>query len=124
MIQLSTTMQINAITSGATGFGLIAGAAPIAGLFGVTATLPFIITGIFLVLFSIYVFAVSKGKPINAAGVRLVIIMDVLWVIASVIAILTLFSVISGIGSLAIGAVAGWVGGMAYLQSAGLKAVA
>lgn len=121
MIQLSTTMQINAITSGATGIGLIAAATPIADLFGVTATSPFIATGIFLVLFSIYVFAVSKGKPINTAGVRLVIIMDILWVIASVIAVIALFSVISGIGSLAIGAVAGWVAGMAYLQNAGVK---
>ncbi len=124
MIQLTTTMQINAITSGATGLGLIAAAAPIAGLFGVTQTMPFIATGIFLVLFSIYVFAVSKGKPVNPAGVRFVIIMDVLWVLASVIAIIALFPLISGIGSIAIGAVAVWVAGMAYLQSAGLKVIA
>lgn len=124
MIQLTTTMQINAITSGATGLGLVAAASPIAALFGVTETIPFIVTGIFLVVFAIYVFAVSKGKPINPGGVRFVIIMDVLWVIASVIAIFALFPLISGIGSLAIGAVAAWVGGMAYLQSAGLKVIA
>ncbi|MRG48924.1 hypothetical protein GFS24_27685 [Chitinophaga sp. SYP-B3965] len=124
MIQLSTTMQINAITSGTTGIGLITVAGPIAGLFGVTETWPFIAAGIFLVLFSIYVFAVSKGKPVNPGGVRLVILMDVLWVVASIIAILALFSVISGIGSLAIGAVAVWVAGMALLQYAGLKVIA
>lgn len=124
MIQLTTTMQINAITSGATGLGLIAAATPIAGLFGVTQTMPFIATGIFLVLFSIYVYAVSKGKPVNPAGVRMVIIMDVLWVLTSIIAIIALFPLISGIGSIAIGAVAAWVGGMAYLQSAGLKMIA
>jgi hypothetical protein len=117
-------MQINAVTSGATGLGLIAAATPIAGLFGVTPTMPFIASGIFLVLFAIYVFAVSKGKPINTGGVRLVIWMDVLWVIASVMAIIVLFPQISGIGSFAIGAVAVWVAGMAFLQSEGLKVLA
>lgn len=124
MIQLTTTMQINALTSGATGVGLIAAANPIAALFGVTETVPFIATGAFLVVFAIYVFAVSKGKPINPGAVRFVIIMDILWVVASVIAIFALFSLISGVGSFAIGAVAAWVAGMAYLQSAGLKVMA
>jgi hypothetical protein len=124
MIQLTTTMQINAITSGATGLGLIAAASPIAGLFGVTQTVPFIAAGIFLVLFAVYVFAVSKGKPINTGGVRFVIIMDILWVVASMIALIALFPLISGIGSFAIGAVAAWVAGMVYLQSAGLKVIA
>jgi len=124
MIQLTTTMQINAISSGATGLGLMAAASPIAGLFGVTQTVPFIATGIFLVIFAIYVFTVSKGKPINPGAVRFVIIMDVLWVLTSVIAIIALFPLISGIGSLVIGAVAVWVAGMAYLQSAGLKVIA
>lgn len=124
MIQLSTTMQINAISSGATGIGLIVAAKPIAGLFGVTETWPFVAIGLFLVVFSIFVFAVSKGRPVNTANVRLVIILDVLWVIASVMAIIILYPMISGIGSLAIGAVAGWVAGMAYLQRAGLKVLA
>lgn len=116
-------MQINAISSGATGVGLIAFARPVAGIFGVTPAAPFILTGIFLVLFATLVFIVSKGKPVNPGAVKLVILLDALWVAASALAIVLLFPLISGPGSLLIGAVALWVAAMAYLQKKGLQAI-
>ncbi len=92
MIPLSTTMQINAISSGATGVGLIIFAKPIASLFGVMQTAQFIGTGIFLVLFAVLVFTVSKKQPVNTRYVRLIVLLDVLWVVASLIAIIFFLS--------------------------------
>ncbi|RPD40584.1 hypothetical protein [Chitinophaga barathri] len=123
MIPLTTTMQINAISSGATGAGLIALAKPIAGIFGVTQTVPFIFVGAFLVLFATLVFAVSKGKPVNPGAVKFVILLDTLWVAGSALAIVMLFPVISGLGSLLIAGVALWVAAMAWLQKKGLAMI-
>ncbi len=124
MIPLTTTMQINAITSGATGVLLVALAKPVAGIFGVIQTAPFIFTGAFLVLFALLVFMISRGKPVNPGAVKFVILLDTLWVAASALALVLLFPVISGLGSLLIAGVALWVGAMAYLQRKGLQAVA
>ena len=52
MIPLKTALTINAASSGATGLGLIILASPVAGLFGVSETTPFIGVGIFLILFA------------------------------------------------------------------------
>lgn len=124
MIPLTTTMQINAISSGATGVLLIALAKPVAGIFGVTQTAPFIFTGAFLVLFAALVFMISKGKPVNPGAVKFVILLDTLWVAASAVALIFLFPVISGPGSLLTAGVALWVAAMAYLQKKGLQAIA
>ena len=121
MIPLTTTMQINAISSGVTGAGLIMYAKPITSLFGVTQTAPFISIGIFLVLFAALVFAVSKKHPINTNAVRFIILLDVLWVVASLLIIIFLIPAITGIGNIVIAAIAAWVASMAYLQNKGLK---
>lgn len=121
MLPLSTTMQINAISSGATGAVLIMFAKPVASIFGVTQTAPFICIGIFLVLFAALVFIVSKKQPINTQAVRFIVLLDVLWVITSLFAIIFLFSTITSIGNMVIAVVAVWVAGMAYLQSKGFK---
>ncbi len=70
MIPLTTTMQINAISSGATGVLLIALAKPVAGIFRVTQTAPFAFTGAFLVLFAALVFMISKENRVNPGAVK------------------------------------------------------
>lgn len=114
-------MLINAISSGATGFGLAAFPEIVAGLFETTAIMPFIEVGIFLIAFAALVFSVSRANPVNARAVRLVIVLDTLWVIGSAAIVLFQPFAISVIGYVAIGAVAVWVAAMAYLQSAGLR---
>jgi len=123
MKTLKNVMLINAITSGATGLGLAIFPAFVAGLFETTATMPFIEVGIFLVAFATLVFSVSRGNPVNAKAVRLVIVLDTLWVVGSAAIVLFRPFPISLIGYVLIGAVAAWVAAMAYLQSAGLRQI-
>lgn len=124
MIPLKTILTINAVSSGATGLGLIILASPVARLFGVSDTAPFIGVGIFLILFASFVFMVGVSKSINPKAVRLIITLDTLWVIASLVLVAIAFSSISLTGILTILAVALWVAAMAFLQNKGMSSVA
>jgi hypothetical protein len=123
MLSLTTTMQVNAISSGATGALLIAGAKDIALLFGVASSGIFLGIGIFLFLFATLVFIVSRKKPVNHGAVKFIITLDTLWVVGSAVALVFVASSITMIGSLLVAGVAVWVGLMAYLQNRGLHAV-
>ena len=121
MKTLKTVLQVNAISSGVTAIGLVIFSKIIASLFEVAQNGPFIAVGMFLVLFSAYVLAVSLSKQIDAVKVKAIIVADVAWVVASIIVTVVLFNTISSIGIVAIEAVAVWVAMMAYLQNSGLK---
>jgi hypothetical protein len=123
MKTLKNVMLINAISSGATGLGLAVFPKMVAGLFETTATMPFIEVGIFLIAFAALVFSVSRGNPVNVRAVRLVIVLDTLWVIGSAAIVSFQVFPISVMGYVLIGAVAVWVAAMAYLQSAGLRQI-
>ncbi len=123
MKTLKNVMLINAISSGATGLGLAVFPKAVAGLFETTATMPFVEVGIFLIAFAALVFSVSRGNPVNARAVRLVIVLDTLWVIGSAVIVLFQPFPIAVIGYVFIGAVAVWVAAMAYLQAAGLRQI-
>ncbi len=122
MIPLTTTLRINGLSSGATGLLLTIFPGMAASLFGVTATLPFLATGVFLIIFAAGVLFVAQ-RP-NPTAVKWIITLDTIWVIGSFLAIALLFSAISGIGSLLIAGVALWVGLMAVLQQKGLRSLA
>ncbi len=121
MKTLKTVLQVNAISSGVTGIGLVIFSKTIASLFEVAQNEPFIAVGVFLVLFSAYVLSVGLSKQIDSVKVKTIIVADVAWVIASIVATVVLFNTISIIGIVAIEAVAVWVAMMAYLQNSGLK---
>ncbi|GAA4449414.1 hypothetical protein GCM10023189_08770 [Nibrella saemangeumensis] len=120
MVSLSNILKVNAISSGATGLLLVSVPGVAASIFGVTTTAPFLEVGIFLLLFALFVFIVSLGKPIKTNLVKLIITLDTLWVVASAIALLFLFSVVSVWGNLIIAGVALWVALMAFLQKRAL----
>ena len=121
MLSLSNILKINAISSGATGLLLSIFPSTAAHIFDTTSTTPFIAVGIFLVLFALFVFTASNAKPINNNSVKTIIALDTVWVVASAVAVLFLYSSISSIGSVLIVGVALWVALMAYLQNRGLK---
>jgi hypothetical protein len=121
MKTLKTVLLINALSSGATGLGLVVSSSLIAQLFGTTASGYFIEVEIFLVAFGTLVFFVSLGKEYNTNAVRLIITLDVLWVVISLAIVLLQSFDLSMIGYLAISVVALWVGTMAYLQTIALK---
>ena len=121
MKTLKNVLIINALSSGATGLGLIVAPRFVANLFEVSLTLPFVAVGVFLSLFASMVYWVSRKDPLNESAVRLIIILDSMWVAGSIIIILFQLFELSNLGYLVIGAVAAWVGLMAWLQYNGVK---
>ncbi|QNL51864.1 hypothetical protein H8S90_09950 [Olivibacter sp. SDN3] len=118
---LKKVLLINAISSGVTGIQLALMPNFFANLFKVSYVVPFVEVGIFLILFSLFVLATAFKNPNQKSWTKLIIGMDITWVIASIIAVILLFQLISIVGSVIILAVAGWVGLMAYLQNRGLQ---
>lgn len=123
MKTLRNVLLINGASSGATGLLLAAAPGLFANLFETTVTAPFVGTGIFLLAFAVFVIAEGRRKELNPARVRLIILLDTLWVVASVVSIVLGVFAISALGYAMIGAVALWVALMAYLQFTGLKKV-
>jgi hypothetical protein len=125
MMRLKNVLLVNALTSGATGLLLILFNAQVAQLFGSVAQWPFIAAGIaagvFLVLFAILVLAQSRRKQVSKGWVKLIIALDIMWVVESAIILLPQLFGLTGIGYALIGAVALWVALMAFLQIRGLK---
>ncbi|HYG38711.1 MAG TPA: hypothetical protein VD908_08835 [Cytophagales bacterium] len=121
MKTLKNILLINGVSSGVTGIGLILFAGFIAEIFEVSVLEPFWGTGLFLVIFASMVIYEALQNPIRRERIRLIISLDVIWVIGSVILVLLNLENISLVGHLLIVAVAFWVALMAYLQSRGLK---
>jgi len=121
MKTLKNVLFVNALTSGATGLGLIAFAAPIAILFGISEFTPVMEVGIFLFVFSILVFREGKRTSYNLRMVKLIIALDIGWVLVSVLVVMLQLFNLTPLGYFAISAVGLWVAGMAYLQINGLK---
>ncbi len=121
MTTLKNVLLVNAISSGATGALLMLFPAPIARLFGVEATMPFIAVGLFLLVFAAAVGYEALQKTPRTHWVQGIIVLDISWVVGSLVAVGLLFSTLSLLGNLAILAVAGWVAGMAFLQTKGLR---
>ncbi|WP_293946136.1 MULTISPECIES: hypothetical protein [unclassified Sphingobacterium] len=120
---LKNVLLTNAISSGMTGVLLATLPSVFTKLFEIGDNTPFILTGIFLIVFSLFVLATAMKGNIPIGWTKFIITLDIIWVIASAIAIIILFSIISTIGSFMILAVAGWVGMMAYLQSKNLNRI-
>ena len=121
MLSLSNILKVNAVSSGATGL-LLALFPDIAGaIFDVNTTAPFTETGIFLIVFALFVFIVNIGKPIKLKSVKTIVLLDTLWVISSALVLLVVVPAISTWGSIIIAGVAIWVALMAYLQHTASK---
>lgn len=120
-MSLKKVLLINALSSGATGAGLVVFGNVVANIFGVIQPQAFWAVGIFLIAFGALVFTESRQQSSRQNRVRLIIVLDTLWVIGSaVIVVLQLFN-LSSIGYILISGVAAWVALMAFLQTAGLK---
>jgi uncharacterized membrane protein len=121
MLSLSSVLKINAISSGLTGLLLVSFHQVVAGIFEVTITTPFLAAGIFLVVFALFVFALSMQIPIKSKAVMTIVALDTTWVAASLMVIVLFHSSISLVGNMVIAGVALWVALMAYLQVKGVR---
>ncbi|MFD1769191.1 hypothetical protein [Sphingobacterium suaedae] len=118
---LKNVLLINAISSGLTGLLIALSPKVVASILKVNNTATIIGTGAFLVVFSLFVLVTAFKHPRDKAWTKLIIGIDITWVIVSIIVTALLFSTISMIGSVVILAVAAWVGVMAYLQTKALN---
>jgi len=123
MKTLKNVLLINSLSSGATGLGLVAVPGLLANLFDTYSSMPFIGTGVFLLVFAGMVLFESRKSSLSPYWVRLIIILDTLWVVGSLAIVLTKAFDLSGLGYLLIGVIALWVALMAYLQFQGLKRI-
>lgn len=123
MKNLKTVMLINAVSSGATGLLLILLSGYISNLFGSTNAVTFNAVGIFLLLFSVFVFILSMKKVYNTGAVKAIIAMDAIWVGSSLIILITNMFSFTLVGNVITGGVALWVLLMAVLQAKGLKQI-
>ena len=123
MKSLKNVLLINAVSSGATGVGLIIFARTVADLFGTSQSQAFTGVGIFLVVFAAGVLYEGIQKSPRPLQVYTIIALDVLWVIGSFAIVLPQLFNLSVIGYIAITAVALWVAAMAYLQIREVKQV-
>lgn len=114
---LKNVLLVNAISSGFTGILLVLIPDIFATLFKTNNTVPFVEVGIFLILFSLFVLLSAFKKPIQKSWTKLIIGLDIAWVVVSIIVTVLLFSSISTVGSAIILAIAAWVGLMAFLQN-------
>ena len=120
-MRLKNVLLVNALTSGATGLLLILFKTSVAQLFGSATQWPFIAAGIFLVVFAIMVFAQSRKQQVSKGWVKLIIALDIMWVVESAIILLPQLFGLTSVGYALIGAVALWVALMAFLQIKGLR---
>jgi hypothetical protein len=124
MKTLKNVLLINALSSGATGILLIAIADTAAAIFEAPYPGVFRGVGLFLLAFALLVFLVFRSTTVTKKGVLLVTVLDILWVIVSVLFVIFDGNVISVIGNILIIAVALWVAAMAFFQSRGIKELA
>lgn len=121
MISLKNILKVNAISSGATGFGLVVFSGFFTSLFGVAQSTPFVEAGIFLLVFASFVMLTALQKTVNPRLAKIIVWLDSLWVIGSIILVLMLMYTISWVGHLLVIGVAMWVATMAILQNQGIR---
>jgi len=121
MNMLKNVLLVNALSSGATGVLLVLFPGLVAGLCGATLTWPFVAAGLFLIVFAVLVFVQSRKPVMQKGWIKLIIALDIIWVVESLIIVVPQLFGLSFLGYFLIGAVAGWVALMAFLQSRGLK---
>jgi hypothetical protein len=124
LFNLRHVLFLNGISSGATGALLAVFAGTFASWFGVATPAPFIEVGLFLVAFAALVIVAALRQPMAPGLVRLIIGLDVSWVLVSILVVVLQPFTISWVGNLLILAVAAWVAAMAGLQWRGLRQLA
>jgi hypothetical protein len=123
MTTLKNVLLLNGVSSGATALLLVLFPSAIATIFGTTSTLPFIGAGIFLLIFAAFVLNESRQNPLRTGMIKIILVLDILWVIDSLALVVFQLFDLSFWGYLLIGGVALWVAVMAFLQQKGLKSI-
>lgn len=121
MNAIQKSLLMNALFSSTSGVLLLLFSHPIAKIFGTTNSVPFLIIGAVLLLFSATIFfEIKKQRPLS---ILWIIAQDFLWVAASIIIVVTNYFEVSKVGNTSIAAVAFIVLFMGVNQSKALAQV-
>ena len=85
---LRRALQLDALASGATGLLLALAAQPLSGLLGLPMVL-LMVAGIVLLPFALVLAWMANGDPLSRAGVWVVIAANLLWVVESLLLLLS-----------------------------------
>ena len=118
---LSRVLQADGIFSGLSGLVLILDAGPIATFLGIDA--PWILTalGVGLVIYAIDLFWIASRESIDNRFATAAIVMDGLWILGSILLLVTDWVPFTVAGKWAIGIVADLVATFAILKFIGLR---
>ena len=118
---LRTSLYANAAFSGVSGAALVAAAAPLGRLMGVSVTMVLPIVGVMLVLYAGTLWWSARRPAMNRAEARVAIAMDIAWVVASAALLLIAPGLLAPAGRWIVALVALCVAGFAILQALGLR---
>lgn len=117
---LYATLTVNAVSSGLCGAGLFVGAAPLATVLGLPGPLPLLVFGALLLAFALQVWR-ARRDPLDLGRARLILYMDVAYVVASFVLVLGWPGALSPVGRLLTALVADLVGVFAVFEYVGLR---
>lgn len=120
---LRQVLTINAVVSGLTGLIMAVFARRVDRLIGTDAVTAVVVVGVGLALFAIAVFIVGRAvQPTLRSGGRLILVLDVIWVVVSVAAVLAGW--FNATGDVLVLLVALVVGAFAVGEAVGLRRLA
>lgn len=113
-------LKLDAVATGLNGIAYLALATVLDSLFGVTTAVQYPI-GAFLLFYALGVLAIGTRKEINRSGLTAVIATNLLWVVLSLVVLISGVLSPTGVGAVWIVLQSLTVGGFAALQYVGLK---
>jgi len=113
-------LKLDAVATGLNGIAYLALATVLDSFFGVTTAVQYPV-GAFLLLYALGVLAIGTRKEINRTGLTAVIVANALWVVLSLVVLISGVLSPTGVGSLWIVLQSLTVAGFAALQYVGLK---
>jgi hypothetical protein len=78
----------NAIFSGVSGAAIVLGSGPLAALFGLDTPTAFIVLGVGVLVFAVWLYGATTREPISRSLVLLVAALDVGWIVISAVGLL------------------------------------
>ena len=116
MMTLNNVLFVNGATTTLAGVALLAMPTWLSSLFDVNDKVYFTAVGIFFVFFGLFVLYHAFQKNIEKSKLRFITAADWVWVVVSIVLIISLHGTISTAGIFIIGAIALWVALMAFLE--------
>jgi hypothetical protein len=117
---LRTTFAVNAISTAACGALFLAGAVPLSPVLGVPGPLPLALCGALFIAFAAQVWRVRR-EPVDLAQATAILVLDVAYVVASVVLLLGWPGVLSSYGRLLTALLADTVAVFAILEYVGIR---